>query len=66
MQDTYDTARTALEALSPDEQATCIAQVMNWAGDGIFAVMHAALTDANFHREAAALQTVWEGMRDEA
>jgi len=44
---------------SPEELGEFIARVYRWDGEKIFAALLAALTEANFHTEAAALIRTW-------
>jgi hypothetical protein len=50
----------ALQAVPAHDKGAAIAQACNWCGDDIFAIMLDALTDANFHTEAAAIRNTWE------
>ena len=50
----------ALQALPEHDKGPSIAMACNWCGDDIFAIMLDALTDANFHPEAAALRKTWD------
>jgi len=43
----------------PEEFGEYIARVYRWDGEKIFAALLAALTEANFHTEAAALTQTW-------
>jgi hypothetical protein len=42
-----------------NDLGTQLARTLHWDGDAIFQVMIAALTDANFHSEVAALEKAW-------
>lgn len=44
---------------SPQEIGEYIARVYRWDGEKIFAALLAAMTEANFHTEAAALIRAW-------
>jgi hypothetical protein len=43
----------------PEEIGEFIARVYRWDGEKIFAALVAALTEANFHTEAAAIIRTW-------
>lgn len=45
--------------ITPEAMGEQVAKAMDWSGPHIFAAMLAALTDANFHTEAAALMRAW-------
>jgi hypothetical protein len=46
--------------ITPEAMGQQVAKAMDWSGPHIFAAMLEALTDANFHREAAALAKTWQ------
>lgn len=48
-----------LAGMTADQIGPLVAQAMSWSGPDIFAAMLEALTDANFHTEAAALIRTW-------
>jgi hypothetical protein len=45
--------------ITPEAMGQQVAKAMNWSGPHIFEAMIEALTDANFHTEAAALVRAW-------
>lgn len=45
--------------ITPEELGVQVAQAMDWSGPHIFAAMVEALTDANFHTQAAAIIRAW-------
>jgi hypothetical protein len=45
--------------ITPEAMGQQAAKAMDWSGPHIFAAMIEALTDANFHTEAAALIRAW-------
>lgn len=47
----------------PAEIGEYIARVYRWDGEKIFAALMAALTEANYHTEAAALAQTWHTPR---
>ena len=49
----------ALQAVPSHDKGPAIAQACNWCGDDIFSIMLDALTDANFHTQAAAIRNTW-------
>jgi hypothetical protein len=46
--------------ITPEAMGQQVAKAMDWSGPHIFAAMLEALTDSNFHREAAALAKTWQ------
>ena len=48
-----------LAGMTADQIGPLVAQAMKWSGPDIFAAMLEAVTDANFHTEAAALMRAW-------
>jgi hypothetical protein len=48
-----------LAGMTADQIGPLVAQAMKWGGPDIFAAMLEAVTDANFHTEAAALIRAW-------
>jgi hypothetical protein len=44
---------------NPEEVGEFIARVYRWDGEKIFSALVAALTEANFHTEAAAIIRAW-------
>jgi hypothetical protein len=48
-----------LADMTADQIGPLVAQAMKWSGPDIFAAMLEAVTDANFHTEAAALIRAW-------
>ena len=57
--DNFKTIVAQLSGLEHEEKGQAMAMACNWCGDDIFAVMHEALTEANFHEEAQALHQLW-------
>jgi hypothetical protein len=51
--------KQTIKNLTPDQIGPLVAKSLNWDGDRIFAAMIEALTDANYHTQAAALIRVW-------
>jgi mono/diheme cytochrome c family protein len=49
-----------LNGMKPEEIGPIVAQALQWNGPAIFETMREALTDANFHTEAAAMAKTWE------
>lgn len=45
--------------ITPEAMGAQVAQAMDWSGPHIFAAMVEALTDANFHTQAAAIIRAW-------
>jgi hypothetical protein len=45
--------------MTADQIGPIVASAMKWSGPDIFAAMLEAVTDANFHTEAAALIRAW-------
>ena len=48
-----------LAGMTANQIGPLVAQAMKWSGPDIFAAMLEAVTDANFHTEAAALIRAW-------
>jgi hypothetical protein len=45
--------------MTPEQIGNLTAYALQWDGQAIFEAMIIALTDANFHRAAEALQNTW-------
>jgi hypothetical protein len=45
--------------ITPEAMGQQVAKAMDWSGPHIFAAMVEALTEANFHTEAAAIIRAW-------
>lgn len=48
-----------LAGMTADQIGPLVAHAMSWSGPDIFAAMLEALTDANFHTEAASIIRAW-------
>ena len=60
----FQTTVEMFSSLTNQEQGQAIAHALNWCGDDIFAVMYEALTEANFHDEAKAMQSIWRAIQE--
>jgi hypothetical protein len=53
-----------MRGMDPEDIGVAVSVALTWDGNAIFRAMLAALTDANFHTEAKALEKTWQDLKD--
>ena len=52
-----------MRGMKPEDIGVAVAVALAWNGNAIFEAMLSALTDANFHAAAAALEKTWKELK---